>query len=1171
MLGSGFTMTVSGTPTSQVVVGDVITVPGGSAETVIGYGTGVGGAGTYSVNVSQTIAPQTNSASGAVGSSGSPVNMYAAEGFFYNIAPSGGAPGGGTVTAHTSAAMADFINLIGASSAASTALTGNNAIGWGGMIANVGMFEGAPFPMTAAGAPSSTGMAQLCTKTKEFQTWAATYGGAWRSLYRFNDGGIWANSSVAQFTGSIAGTALTINATQTGSTSAIPNNTVIAGAGIAGCPNTCPTIAAQVNSTHYSLNNPGGTLSNVAMTAGTFDPATPIGTTSFNGQIAGNVLTVNSMATAWTGSAHLSGPSGAACGSGAACNTLTVDSTTSGALAQGQCVSDGGVSISPQYPLCITGGSSPAWTVGNAANYYPGISSEAMTSTLSAIIPGQFISDGGSSITTPVQIISYGTGKGLTGTYTLSNSANGPVSAETMTSTGIGSGGAIAPGAALSVDNPGTGAIYPITNFSTNLGTMKFTGAYSHALLNGDPTFIQAQVSSTPAGPPISGCAACAWTNLSPQTVNTGAQTWSGSIVNIPAGGPYYVAFRAANGTSYATIPNAVFVGVNIAVFGEGNGAAQLSNGPGLPNQSFFPGFLSLSGYATEGSGATQASNGIFIPGPPILGSFSPSQPTQLLVDRFGVFPSTTSGAWDGTAWLAQNASSMLGGAPIGIASMFKNGTNFSNVTYNNLTQTQSIGIGDGSTATFSSGLAYGGSVGTATVSTNGVGGISGNTLTITSIASITAETGPWGPSLTGSGSTGTYSVSPSQTVSAGTALTITHNNLQLNGAFGNGAIINGQISGSTLTVNSVTTGSLAPSGLTSMILSDGGVNIPANVSVTGCLTGCGALAGVFSSSTWSLSQNFGSPVSAETMAFGPSTGALYPAGNVQPQVIPVLQHGGGTGGGAPIIKVGTFQVLVNGVFACQDSNTFAYNEQVGNCVGAGVSAGWVNYVTGAYSVTFATAPVANASIVAQWSNIMSGNNTGGGYEQIDWVGDGTKTGGVLSSIAANTGGINAISMGQQCPLPPWPGNTLSWAKQVNWIFGQNMSALHNTPTNLPMLTTGMWRSQGPIDFYGGEGNLGTFECEQWMQDAANSIRVQWNDQRRVWSVCLANLERRRHGADVGRRSPGMQSIRGPLRTADWDGDCGPCERDVGRKRFDIQPDFAGPELHECRFSHRDP
>jgi hypothetical protein len=1107
-------LTVTGTPTSQIVVGTSLVganIPSGTVVQSIGIA--VGGAGVYTMSANTTGAVSGTITGGPIGSSGTPVPMYAAEGFYYKIAPSGSAAGGGTVTAQTSATLGDFVNLIGTSSGAASSLTGNNALGWGGTIGNVGMFEGAPFP-NANGAPSSAGMAQLCTKTKEFQSWASTYGGAWRSLYRFNDGGIWADSGVAQFTGSITGAALTVNSTQTGSTTALPNSTVIAGAGVSGCPNNCPTISGQTDSTHYTLSASGATLASVALTAGAYEPATPLGTTQFNGQISGNVLKVNSMATAWTGTAHLSGPAGAACGNGAACNTLTVDTTTSGALAQGQCVSDGGVAISPQYPLCITGGASPAWTVSNSANYYPGIASEAMTSTLSAIIPGQFISDGGTSITTPVQVIAYGggtgpAGNGLAGTYTLSSSANGTVAAETMTSTGISSGGAIAPGAALTVDNPGAGAIYPITNFSTDLGTMKFAGAYSHILLNGDPTFIQAQVSSTPAGAPVRGCAACAWTNLSSAAVNTGAQTWSGSIANIPAGGPYWVSFRAANGQSYATLTNAVFVGVNVAAFGEGNGAAQLSGGPGLPNQTFFPGFLSITGFQAGGASSTQASNGVFIPGPPIIGSFSFSQPTQLLVDRFGVFSSASSGAWDGTAWLAQNASSMLGGSPVGIASMFKNGTNFSNVTYNNLTQTQSIGTGDGSTATFSSGLAYGGSVGTATASTNGIGGISGNTLTITNLNSlapiwqyvapgeqvscgsctagtvITAMAGPWAPTLTGGGSTGTYLVSPSQTVSAGTALTITHNNLQMNGAFGNGAIVNGQISGAVLTVNSVQTGSLAPSGLTAMIVSDGGVNIPANVSVTGCLTGCGANAGVFSSSTWSLSQSFGSPVSAETMLMAPSTGVSYPAASVQPQIIPVQSHGGGTGGGAPVIKVGSFQVLVNGVSVCQDSNTFAYNEQLGNCAGMGVRSAWVNYVTGAYSVTFATAPAANASIVAQWANLMSGNNTGGADEQIDWVGDGTKTGGVLSSIAANTGGINAISMGQQCPLPPWPDNTMTWAKQINWIFASHMSVLHNTSTNLPVLLPGMWRSQGPIDFYGGEGNLGTFECEQWMQDAA--------------------------------------------------------------------------------------
>ena len=73
--------------------------------------------------------------------------------------------------------------------------------------------------MDATGHPSSSAFTSLCTKTTDFQSFASTYGGAWRTLYKFNDGGIWADHSRAEFTGSVSGTALTVASTQFGSTS----------------------------------------------------------------------------------------------------------------------------------------------------------------------------------------------------------------------------------------------------------------------------------------------------------------------------------------------------------------------------------------------------------------------------------------------------------------------------------------------------------------------------------------------------------------------------------------------------------------------------------------------------------------------------------------------------------------------------------------------------------------------------------------------------------------------------------------------------------------------------------------------------------------------------------------------------------------------------------------
>ena len=136
----------------------------------------------------------------------------------------------------------------------------------------------------------------------------------------------------------------------------------------------------------------------------------------------------------------------------------------------------------------------------------------------------------GAGITTPVLVKGYGTltpctttGFPMCGTYTIDNPGSLSVSSETMILSGVTEGGAIAPGAALTVENPGTGATYPVTNWSAMTGVMPFNGQYSTSLLGGTPSHIQAQVSATPGGAALSGCSACAWTNVSSEVISGGS------------------------------------------------------------------------------------------------------------------------------------------------------------------------------------------------------------------------------------------------------------------------------------------------------------------------------------------------------------------------------------------------------------------------------------------------------------------------------------------------------------------------------------------------------------------------------------------------------------------------------------------------------------------------
>lgn len=1083
---SSGSITVIGTPTTPLVPGTVFKDSASTTFTITALGSGTGGAGTY--RVVGTPATGTATAQGSVWSSGMPGNIFAFGGFYFTAAPTTANAGGGALTARTQATLGDFMNVFGAEDTGT--VVGNtigNQNGFGGQLANVGMFQGAPFPNTN-GTPSSAAFNQLCTKTADPYSWASANGGAWRSLYKLNDPGTWADHSVAEFTGSVSGSTLTIGSTQFGSTSALAAGTVISGPGL--CANSvCPTISSGSGSS-YTLSA-SFTVSSEAMSAGAYQPAAPLNQQQITASISGSTLSV----TAFGGSSTASF-TGTYSGSAASSNLTT--SSPTGTIAAGQCVWDNGGHISAQNPLCISAGSGSTWTVnsGTAAfNYYhTAFGPETMYSTSAALTPGQYIM--GAGITTPIQITAIGsltscatTGFPMCGTYMISNPGSLTVGSETMTIAAMTGGGAIAPGAALTVKNPGTGAIYPVTNWGSMLGTMTFNGEFSNSLLGGNPTAIQAQVSATPGGSAVGGCSSCAWTNLSNATIGSG--TWSGSLVNIPVGGPYWVSFRAANGTAYATLPNAVFVGANMMAFGEGNAIDQVLSSTGFSvNQTYFKGYASYVGSALGGaSGNTVTSVGVFAP---YANGWAPAIPAQTLVDSYGVFPSTVSPN-DGANQQAINASAILGGAPFGSDNGYKNGTGFQNEYYGGVTQSQTIGIGDGSSTTFSSGIGYGGTVSTsggAIASTVPSSSISSNVMTLSasgfptggwtyvnpgqgvSCGSCTAGTVITGFN-SGAGGSGTYYVSPSQTVSSQT-ITITHNNLEFNGAWGFGAQIVGSVTSGVLTVGSVSNGVMAPL----LIVSDG----TNSATLSACLTGCSLMGSAQAGSTWQLSSSALNGDSSVAMNVAPTGGALWPSAQVQPSSIPISVAGAGVGGN-PVIQVGTFQVLVNGTTVCSDSSTFAYNIQVGNCTGAGVSSGWVNYTTGAYSITFTSAPASGAAIVAEWTNIMTLNNAGGN-EQIDWTGGSSASSGNLAAVAAKTGGINAYYNGQQCG-GLWPDTYVGNAKQMNYYFNTRMAGLHNGQAGQPLLSSGQWRGIGTQALIGYFSFTANQDCEQYDQDSA--------------------------------------------------------------------------------------
>jgi hypothetical protein len=211
---------------------------------------------------------------------------------------------------------------------------------------------------------------------------------------------------------------------------------------------------------------------------------------------------------------------------------------------------------------------------------------------------------------------------------------------------------------------------------------------------------------------------------------------------------------------------------------------------------------------------------------------------------------------------------------------------------------------------------------------------------------------------------------------------------LGYNAALQTGATITGYITTSggvsTLNVSTLTQGALAPG----LILSGSGLTGAPTLSActsdcvyTG-LSGGGNGAGT----TWTLSSNqgaVGSSGSPVLFTLAPSDGAIWPNSVLQQHYsYPFVT--GGINFGAQVIKSGTFQVTVNGTVVCSDAGTtFSYALQASQCTGAGIASSFINYVTGAYSITFTTAPANGAVIQANFTNIASTNATGGS-ENID-------------------------------------------------------------------------------------------------------------------------------------------------------------------------------------------
>ena len=343
--------------------------------------------------------------------------------------------------------------------------------------------------------------------------------------------------------------------------------------------------------------------------------------------------------------------------------TLNVSGVT-GTIQAGMVVTDGGASLTGPPLLITANAGANKWTV--LGNYYPPIAADAtMTGTLSTLVPGEYIRN--SALTTPVKVLAYqgacgipGAINGGLGCYTLSNAANGTQGSSgtplTLVGTTITDGGAIAPGPALTIsDSAGPGLTFPVTNLGAGTGLVALSGTYDAPTLGGTPSGIQVLVSNTAGGPALTGCTPCNWGTLT-GTISGGA--WSGSISGIPAGGPYSVSIRAANGTAYATLPSPIRVGLVFDMWGQGQTIA-IDGGVGGVFTPYYQGLWGRTVLNASYTTGPSGSSSFLVP--TIANDWAPSQTSSAAGDRFGVNGSTSPVLTEGLASFEQTIGAAFG------------------------------------------------------------------------------------------------------------------------------------------------------------------------------------------------------------------------------------------------------------------------------------------------------------------------------------------------------------------------------------------------------------------------------------------------------------------------------------------------------------------------------
>jgi hypothetical protein len=283
---------------------------------------------------------------------------------------------------------------------------------------------------------------------------------------------------------------------------------------------------------------------------------------------------------------------------------------------------------------------------------------------------------------------------------------------------------ALAPGPALTIRDQGPGVTFPATNISctsfgacAGTGAVSVSGTFDTSVLGGMPTVIQAQISTTAGGPPVPGCTACAWTNLSSYSATMSSGTvwnWSGQAVNIPAGwGPLFVSVCAANGTpacttnagtAYATMPQLIKMGLAFDVNGVGSAGPFFAAIGGLAI-NYFQGLYGNNFWIVGGGNAGT----ITYDQGPAVGSTTclPAVTTMTPGDQFSLNGNSGEGSTD----YQQLLTNAFGGWPVTIGDQVRDGVGTILSLAGGQNQVQNVAIGDGSTTAFCSAAKFCGAV----------------------------------------------------------------------------------------------------------------------------------------------------------------------------------------------------------------------------------------------------------------------------------------------------------------------------------------------------------------------------------------------------------------------------------------------------------------------------